>query len=439
MKLSIIVPTNKRFRLAELAAKTARTVFNGYNDVEVILSDSSPTHGCIAPEGVILKWCPYNFDSAEEHFIYAMRHAKGEYIWILGDDDTLNIHGAMSMYKMICNNESDFFLFNQHCYIDGKIHTGNVQCSEPDRIKSISEYVLKAGMWYGLAAISNSIFKRPSSFELQMYDVVKDYNLVYSHVVWFLYIYKGRRFKYINTPIVNYTISPTCWPEWCLRHGVSESHPWTIGFMNQIKFLNKVYGNNYFSGMLGAEWFGTRDKSLTYSAYMFINDLFRKNKTICRKLTTTEVTEYTDWIISQDPFFSVLLPCSGKSEQEVRSLIESYRKSILHNNFIERYRYFNIYILFDEYLAISINALDKIDIFISDLTPKDLPFFFVSTSIEDIKLKIDKAISCMCIDLHASAQNEYFRKFINMQKSNTTSAMYTSRKTLWQKIKGWFV
>jgi hypothetical protein len=436
MKLSIIVPTNKRFRLAELAAKTAREIFKDYKDVEVLLSDSSPSKDCVAPDNVILLRCPESFDSAEEHFFWAMSRSKGEYIWILGDDDSINLRGARLMYEMICRNEADFFLFNQNCLIDGKIKTGNIQCSNPDKITSMHDYVLRAGMWYGLAGISNVVFKRPNSFEHTIFEAIRDLCPIYSHVVWFLYIFKDRKFKYTNTPLVNYAMSETKWPEWCKAHNVSGSFPWTIGFMNQMKFLRFLYGPGSFKDIMGAEWLGTRQKQIVFSATLFINDYFGEGLGT-RALTCNEIKEYTDWIIAEDPTFASIIPLTKENSEAAKGLVQEYHKNPLHSNFIERYRYFNIYLLHGDYIAISITALEKMDTFLSDLTPCDLPFFFVSETIEDVRIKVDKAVSWMCVDLHASTQNNHLSKLINLKQSNLIT--YIKPKTLWQIVKSWFV
>ena len=436
MKLSIIVPTNKRFRLAELAAKTAKEIFRDKENVEVILSDSSIEGGCVAPDNVRLLRCPISFDSAEEHFLWAIPFATGDYIWILGDDDSINLHGALLLYKMICNDEADFFLFNQHCFLDGKIRTGNIQCSLPEAITSISDYVLRAGTWYGLAGISNVVFKKPEEEYLFKFKYIKDLNPIYSHVVWFLYAFKEKIFKYINTPLVNYTMSETIWPEWCKKHNVSGSFPWTIGFMRQMKFLDTVYGKGFFKDMMGAEWLGTRFKQLAFSATLFLSDFIQKEPA-CRPLTSEEQQEYIDWAISQDPIMSSILPVSNKSHDEMVSLLKEYYHSPLHSNFIERYRYFNIYLLHGDYIAISITALDKIDTFLSDLTPHDLPFFFVENNIEDVRIKVDEAVSRMCVDLHASAQNTFISKIANLMQPVLQTPKES--KTLWQTIKGWFI
>jgi hypothetical protein len=436
MKLSIIVPTNKRFRLAELTAKTTREIFKDYRDVEVILSDSSPSKGCVAPDNVTLIHCPESFDSAEEHFFWAMPYAHGEYIWILGDDDSINLRGAILMYEMICKNEADFFLFNQHCFVDGKIKTGNIQCSSPEKITSMHNYVLRAGMWYGLAGISNAVFKRPNSLEHARFKAIRDLNPIYSHVVWFLYTFKDRPFKYINTPIVNYTMSDTRWPEWCKAHDVSGSFPWTIGFMRQIKFLRQVYGPESFKDIMGAEWLGTRQKQIVFSATLFMNDCLGYESG-ARALTCDEIKEYTDWIIAEDPIFTSMFPCTKETQDATQSLVQDYYKNPLHSNFIERYRYFNIYLLHGDYIAISITAMEKMDVFLSDLTPCDLPFFFVAETIEDVRIKVDKAVSWMCVDLHASTQNNHLSKLVNLKQ--TSLIPYTKPKTWHEKIKGWFV
>ena len=126
IKLSICIPTFNRFRnLDNLLFSISNNL--SLDTAEVIISDNASrdkTKDIVNKykKKLKLKYIRniYNLGMAK-NIINCTKYAKGEFIWILGDDDLLFNNSLREINKLINkHSDCDFFFFNSLCIPENK-------------------------------------------------------------------------------------------------------------------------------------------------------------------------------------------------------------------------------------------------------------------------------------------------------------------------------
>lgn len=115
MLLSIVIPTHNRFKYAKGCIDSIIGLSS--SEVEIIISDSSVSNDLA--EFVSLNYSFYNVkvlrpddvNNAVENFNYSINHAKGDYILMLGDDDTV-LPNIVDLLRNLKEKEVESIRFN---------------------------------------------------------------------------------------------------------------------------------------------------------------------------------------------------------------------------------------------------------------------------------------------------------------------------------------
>jgi abequosyltransferase len=247
IKLSICIPTYNRSKyLQECLISILSSAQGKEQQIEVIISDNASTDSTINVVRTFQKhhpWIHYQRNDinigAERNFIAVSTAAKGEYIWIFGDDDKMEreaiervLASIQCGYGLIIFNYSiwdkNFSVRNK---MDG-LHIGKDQFFEDpnELMKHFS---------FHLGYISSVIIKKTNFFKLSYheYETFIDYGFPFMYSVYTGVANKNCRAKYISTPIV------------CNRSGNSGGYDWHKYFVAGSSLIFdalalKGYSNN---------------------------------------------------------------------------------------------------------------------------------------------------------------------------------------------------
>jgi len=107
MKLTIAIPTYNRLQYLQELLPELLDQCNPYPEIEILVSDNGTTDGTF-PYLLSLAEMPqlqYRANEtnlgADTNFIQCVESAKGEYVWLFGDDDILLPHGIENVLKII--------------------------------------------------------------------------------------------------------------------------------------------------------------------------------------------------------------------------------------------------------------------------------------------------------------------------------------------------
>lgn len=168
--LSIIIPTYNRASLVPLTIESVITQcksLDDFNLVELIVSDNASidnTEKVINDLSNRLDWEINYFRNNENiddlNFIRSCNHAKGEFIWLLADDDLLE-DGALEYIIKNINTNTDLYICNYSIWddlIQKKVKEFRYPYASDLHLQDREEVLVKFGI--GLQFISANIFHR---------------------------------------------------------------------------------------------------------------------------------------------------------------------------------------------------------------------------------------------------------------------------------------
>lgn len=211
--------------------------------------------------------------TAEENLVFGLKQTKGEYVWILGDDDIPVFDGICKLLNHVKRSEYDFLIFNSVA-VNEKSNSEFLRLSLP-RIENevnIVEFAYKAGFWSVLAGFSTVLAKR----NLIDYSLIEKLHArdvyIYSHTAMWLQSFHATKVCIEATVLVNYNTNPydtqkneevsKHWEMYAKRVAKPYRDPWTFGFieiLNNLIRLNILCYEDIFlsldQGHTGARFF----------------------------------------------------------------------------------------------------------------------------------------------------------------------------------------
>ena len=126
--LSICIPTyNRRRYLEELLPEAIRQIVDlSQGTVEVLVSDNCSTDGTAdylrATDSTFLTWWTNKSNiGGDRNFLKCIQEARGEYVWLVGDDDLLAEQAVRRVCEVIHHDAPGLI-------IDGPVHGGDSEC-----------------------------------------------------------------------------------------------------------------------------------------------------------------------------------------------------------------------------------------------------------------------------------------------------------------------
>ena len=244
--LTVLIPTRNRWGLLSAQARSIDLVLRETGAAfELIIHDNSiqpPPAGLVEglPQSARYIRSPELFDTAEENICEAFQHCRGEYVWLLADDDGVEAGGVADLLDILREGEEDIIVFNSRHGRDERLAGHGAYVTERARRIfygktmrcPISTFVERTGFFYWICAISTVVVRR----SIAPVEPLRKYlgiARIYAHVAWLIEIGKDRRFLFVNRPLVVYGLLPTDhdggrhWRSVGIREGGYSNAVWT--------------------------------------------------------------------------------------------------------------------------------------------------------------------------------------------------------------------
>ena len=218
----MLIPTRNRWSLLQAQCRSVDVVLRERStSFEIVVHDNSTKP---APAGLIEELpatvryirSPKMWDTAEENICSAFEHCRGEYVWLLADDDGVELGGIDELLTLVEAGEEDIIVFNSRHGRDERLGGRGAYVTERSRRIfyehhmrcSIAAFVERTGFFYWICAISTVIVRR-SAAPVEPLAKYLGMARIYAHVAWLIEIGKDKRFLFVNRPLVIYGLLPT--------------------------------------------------------------------------------------------------------------------------------------------------------------------------------------------------------------------------------------
>ena len=216
MILSICIPThNKTFYLDQNLSRIIK-IFNN-NLIEVIISDNSTDQHTLNLYNN--KFSNYNYINffrnpeilnMDDNIENAISKAKGEYVWILGDDDLIEEDALSYIFNIIQKNKYPIYIINSKSFYDkGKIIELSRNFIKKNKIynENDNDIFLKEMGGY-ITFISSIIVKKKLWLDIPNHEYSKSW---FSHLAKILIIKKNSKALYLSKILVNMRVFSQTW------------------------------------------------------------------------------------------------------------------------------------------------------------------------------------------------------------------------------------
>lgn len=253
MLLTIIIPTRNRCDYLNNLLFTLSAI--GVSDpirFEVLISNnhSSDNSTEVIQKHKLLNPCVKtispltSLNTAEENLRFAIGHASGTYVWLLGDDDIPDPSVFPTLLSLVEGNSFDFLLFNSRGISNDGIEftLQKVPCINTSWASSLKDFVVHDGFLYTLAGFSTVVFRR-SELDLSVFDDYLNIEKIYSQVMTFIHCFSGSKFLFINLPLVKYRRNQYAeqatghWEKYAINNQKFHMYYWTVGLILHFNHL----------------------------------------------------------------------------------------------------------------------------------------------------------------------------------------------------------
>ena len=265
--LSVLIPTRNRWGLAVNQVRAVLHVLGALGiGFEIVVHDNwsigvDETERSRLPPEVRYVRSTEAYDTAEENICAGLRQCRGEYVWLLADDDGVEPNGVAELARLVVRGEDDILVFNsRHGRDDRLIGDTPPEPGESGRSFAIDDYVAgegphvserarrlffgpqmvlpiaafaqKTGIGYWLCAMSTLVVRRAIADPAVLLKYLAIAR-IYAHGAWLVEIGRGRRFRFVNRPLVVYGLLPSdrdggrTWRRGGIREGGYALSIWT--------------------------------------------------------------------------------------------------------------------------------------------------------------------------------------------------------------------
>ena len=255
--------------------------------------------------------------TAEENLVFGLKQTKGEYVWILGDDDIPVYSGICKLLDHVKRSEYDFLIFNSIA-VNEKSNSEFLRLSLP-RIEnevSIVEFACKAGFWSIVAGFSTVLAKR-NLIDFSLIEKLHASDVyIYSHTAMWLQSYQKAKVCIEATVLVNYNTNPydtqknedvsKHWEMYAKSVNKPYRDPWTFGFveiLSNLIFLKILSYEDIFlsldQGHTGARFY-LADNMIGFYVDQVFHNLSQRNSL---EPTNNQVNTFEEFMSNVDNRF----------------------------------------------------------------------------------------------------------------------------------------
>jgi glycosyltransferase involved in cell wall biosynthesis len=251
--------------------------------------------------------------TAEENIFRSFPYCTGTFTWALGVDDIPNFAVFDRVIALLADGRADFYLFNFASISEEMelTRTSLFYMKQTEYKINIVELTQRFGFWGTVAGMSGQIMRTASVRDYDFNGLIEQTSKIYAHVSAYLDCFKSSITLVINLPLVFYKWTSTSdavvahWRKGAKILGVFDEYFWTLGYIRQLKYLEKksIISNDY----------------LRYTLETNITDLFRPVFVVAEKfanqvrimsdtneernqLTELEFDEIFEYLIQVEPF-----------------------------------------------------------------------------------------------------------------------------------------
>jgi glycosyltransferase involved in cell wall biosynthesis len=240
--LSICVPTYNRSYLLEgtIESIVASVSFSGYSNVEIIISDNASTDDTQLMIRKLTNRYPFirsrlnDKNVQDENFFIAAREAKGEYVWIFGDDDLMEIHAVAEVLKSIKANHQlillNYSIWNKDfSELVRPVRYNYKENLTFEKSNDVLKYFGTGPQFISSVVIEKKLFLSEKSYD---YRRLHPYGNSFLYAVYAAISESKGRTSYLSAPLLKYR---------GYNSNISCPDVWYKYF---------IYGNNKFLGLL---------------------------------------------------------------------------------------------------------------------------------------------------------------------------------------------
>ena len=409
MKATILLPTYNRAHLVRMQLPTLqrlRLALEEFEiDLEVIISDNCSEPAVTVPSEfenfVRLVRPEIHLNSGEANILSALHKCEGEYIWTLGDDDSLIVDNAVSLFRAIKDRRPDFIITNSAAYLKtGEIIKPQIIGSQPIKFSSLPDFVASAGIWFVLAGFSGLIAR--ASVIFSQIDRFRNYNQaskVYSYAMFLLDAFWDKNFMFFGSPCVvaGQNEYGSQWDNMAAKDGVFSQYFWTLGFIKQANILKSSRGipSGFFSRIVEQDThyrFHLLSKICLSALWQLRAQMERTSAAI--DMTDDDFEIISDFLCAEEPILmQVVAPLkrhglNSLSIEEINLAISA--ATVLTDRyyeffFVRRVAGWNIYFFDNVFRAVPAgHEQDFLEIF-RDIAPLSSRWHIVATTVEEIE------------------------------------------------------
>ncbi|BBA33357.1 hypothetical protein sS8_1397 [Methylocaldum marinum] len=255
--LTIAIPAYNRPKELEFGlSKLIPQILGRYeNDVEVIIADdSSPSDSLQAVREIANQYRFIHFDrhpkniGLERNLIACTKKARGEFLWIFGDDDFLEASDSLEYIMTFLREERyDFYVLNRtrRSFDLSKLISPNWMGLDPDKCFTFSglrDFCLSYGFISVIGFVSVNIFRRQAFCEI---DANKYFGTMYPQLGAMVEAFHRRPTLLIGRPLI------------CHRTQTQEEKKAALGvkqteadFMSDVQRRNAIYFSHPYVAMI---------------------------------------------------------------------------------------------------------------------------------------------------------------------------------------------
>ena len=142
-------------------------------------------------------------ETAEMSMAHAVEMAKGQYVWVFGDDDIPHEDSLASLIKSLKEGK-DFYLLNCKIQLPNKAAFTYLPKEKCKNYSFAKDLWLELGFVSATTTISSLCFRR-SMFDLGAFEQYAELSEVYSHSVALFSMFHGGTASIISTPLFTYS------------------------------------------------------------------------------------------------------------------------------------------------------------------------------------------------------------------------------------------
>lgn len=443
--LTICIPTyNRAARVKALVNYILPLVEEHGGRVEILVSNNVSTDGTGDALRDVRSPCfrLHNRDThlptAEQNIFASIELCRGEYVWVLGDDDIPTPDAVAMALQAIDQRGSDLLYFNSQFADDfGGITDGWFARIHGEFVEmDFASGACAIGLMSNMPGISNIIFRRAQVVATD-YQQFVDISLIYSHMAWWLLAFKDGTLGIVNRVLVRFRVDDSSrqlahLTNFASKSEVGDFYFWGLGFMRLCALLERHGALS--ARQISAVWEFRRDGT----TYRLLDNLQHmiwrqvragvESMEPRNQLTGEELLEATDWLMRMDPSYfegvqlirqlgdAAELPSEEEREERIEqvdhdfALVTNHKidTSNRHHGLIGGFKGYSLFRHSRGFVALDRRSRQDPQQILRWVDPMPAPpEVFFSHTIEDLQRQVDEALSDSSLATVPDAVRQY--------------------------------